>query len=92
MMVRNPEVQRRAQAEIDSVVGFHRLPQMEDKASLPYIDWIIKETLRINPVAPLVPHSLDKDDIYEGYRIPKGAWVMANVWYASPHATMILTS
>ncbi|KDR74760.1 hypothetical protein GALMADRAFT_157349 [Galerina marginata CBS 339.88] len=80
MMARHPEVQRKAQAEIDSVVGIRRLPNINDKEQLPFVGQVIKEVYRINPVAPLVPHSLDIDDVYEGYRIPKGAWVMANMW------------
>ncbi|KAG7099922.1 hypothetical protein E1B28_001717 [Marasmius oreades] len=80
MMVRYPEIQRRAQEDIDRVVGTHRLPNMGDMDSLPYISYIIKETLRINPLAPVIPHSLDKDDVYKGYRIPKGTWIMANAW------------
>ena len=48
-----PEVQRRAQAELDAVVGPHRLPNFSDQPSLPYVDAIVKETLRWNPVVPL---------------------------------------
>ena len=49
MMVLHPEAQRRAQAEIDAVVGPHRLPDLEDRPNLPFIDCIIKETTRIGP-------------------------------------------
>ncbi|KAJ6552210.1 hypothetical protein DFH09DRAFT_925352, partial [Mycena vulgaris] len=42
-----------AQREIDAVVGHDRLPNFEDKDSLPYIRAIIKETLRWRPVSPL---------------------------------------
>lgn len=83
MMARNPEVQKKAQAEIDAVIGSHRLPTLDDKGSLPYVERLIKEVYRINATVPLVPHSLDTDDIYNGYRIPKGAWVMANMWYVT---------
>lgn len=80
MMARHPEIQRKAQEEIDSVVGTDRLPTMEDRDSLPYVCNLIKEVFRINPAAPVIPHSLDNDDVYEGYRIPKGTWVMVNTW------------
>ncbi|KAF8882583.1 cytochrome P450 [Infundibulicybe gibba] len=80
VMVRYPAVQKRVQREIETVVGPHRLARLEDRDALPYVGCLIKELLRFNSVAPLVAHSLDKDDIYEGYRIPKGAWVMANIW------------
>lgn len=80
MMATHPEVQRKAQAEIDVVVGSGRLPNINDREALPYVNHLIIEVLRINPIAPLVPHSLDQDDTYQGYLIPKGAWVMVNLW------------
>ena len=52
-MTMYPDAQRRAQAEIDAVVGNERLPTMFDRESLPYIDALVKEVFRWNPVAPL---------------------------------------
>jgi cytochrome P450 len=52
-MVKYPDVQKRAQAEIDLVIGPDRLPTFEDRASLPYIDAMLRETLRWHPVVPL---------------------------------------
>ncbi|THH26899.1 hypothetical protein EUX98_g7292 [Antrodiella citrinella] len=49
-----PEAQREAQAEIDAVIGQGRLPTLEDRDKLPYVEALIKEVLRFNPVAPLV--------------------------------------
>ncbi|KAG1762781.1 cytochrome P450 [Suillus occidentalis] len=72
-MVLNPHVQKRAQAEIDALIGKDRLPTFDDRASLPYIDAIVRETFRWEPVVPLgVPHAASSDDVYEGYFIPKG--------------------
>ena len=48
-----PEVQKKAQAEIDAVVGPVRLPEFEDRPSLPYINAVIKELMRWNLVLPL---------------------------------------
>ena len=45
-MVLNPEVQRKAQKEIDRVVGRDRLPSFGDRASMPYLDHVLLETLR----------------------------------------------
>jgi cytochrome P450 family 619 len=54
-----PEVQRKAQAEMDSVVGENRLPTWEDYEKLPYVAAMVKESHRWRPVAPLgVPHAL----------------------------------
>lgn len=52
-MVLNPRVWKRAQAEIDAVVGTDRLPDFGDRPTLPYVDAIIRETLRWRPVVPL---------------------------------------
>lgn len=52
-MVLYPDVLKRAQAEVDSVVGRERMPSYGDQNNLPYIDAIVKEVLRWRPVAPL---------------------------------------
>ncbi|KAJ7486840.1 cytochrome P450 [Mycena latifolia] len=79
-MVLNPECQIRAQKEIDSVVGTSRFPTFEDRAELPFVECILQETLRWNPVAPLgVPHRSTQDDVYRGMYIPKGSLILANV-------------
>lgn len=80
-MAQNPEVQRRAQAEIDSVVGTVRLPDFGDRSSLPYVEAVYRETLRWHPAAPLgVPHATSSADIYDNYFIPQGATIIMNVW------------
>jgi len=52
-MAMHPEVQKAARAEIDAVIGSERLPGQEDRTSLPYINAIIKETIRWRNAAPL---------------------------------------
>ena len=80
-MLLYPEVQRKAQAEIDQVIGNDRLPGYEDRQNLPYIDALVKEVLRWHPIAPMnLPHTSTEDDIYEGYFIPKGALLIAGIW------------
>ena len=77
-----PEVQKTAQEEIDRVVGSDRLPTMTDREHLPYIEAVVKETLRWHPVAPMsLPHTSTEDDICEGYFIPKGSMLLTNVWW-----------
>lgn len=76
-----PDVQKRAQEELDSVVGGGRLPGFQDQKNLPYIEAIVKEVLRWHPVAPMgLPHGTTEDDICEGYLIPKGALLLPNIW------------
>jgi cytochrome P450 len=48
-----PEVQRKAQAELDSVIGSDRLPTMQDMKDLPYVRCVVKEVLRWIPPVPL---------------------------------------
>jgi cytochrome P450 len=52
-MVLHPEVQKKAQVEIDTVVGPNRLSDIHDRPSLPYINAIIKESMRWHSVLPL---------------------------------------
>ncbi|KIJ11979.1 hypothetical protein PAXINDRAFT_101436 [Paxillus involutus ATCC 200175] len=81
VMVLFPEVQKKAQSEIDSVVGTSRLPTWADRSSLKYVDAVLRETFRWHPILPLsMPHATSDSDIYEGYYIPKGATIMPNVW------------
>ncbi|KAG2067299.1 cytochrome P450 [Suillus decipiens] len=79
-MVLYPEVQKLAQAEIDAVVGQDRFPGFNDRDKLPYIGALIQELIRWAPVAPRgLPHHAMKEDVYKGYRIPKGATIIANI-------------
>lgn len=61
-MIHNPEVQRKAQAEIDSVVGNGRLPCFEDRPHLPYVEGLVKEIYRTFIVGPLGMSNSDIDD------------------------------
>ncbi|KAG1750816.1 cytochrome P450 [Suillus lakei] len=67
-MLQNPEVQARAQAEIDSVV----------ESSLPYVEAVLREVLRLAPRC--IPHATTNDDVYNGYFIPQGATIITNTW------------
>lgn len=51
-MVRYPGVQKRAQAELDRVVGTDRLPTYDDRADLPYVEALMREMLRCHPPVP----------------------------------------
>ncbi|KAI0046797.1 cytochrome P450 [Auriscalpium vulgare] len=80
-MAAHPDVQARAQQELDAVVGRGRLPSFTDLAHLPYIRAIVKEALRWRPVTPFsIPHRLMEDDWYEGMFLPRGTLVLPNLW------------
>ncbi|KAI0334306.1 cytochrome P450 [Cubamyces sp. BRFM 1775] len=80
-MTRHPQVLRKAQEEMDRVVGNDRLPDFSDRESLPYLNAVLEEILRWHPALPMaVPHRLMVDDEYRGYDLPAGATVIANTW------------
>jgi cytochrome P450 len=85
-----PDVQDRAQAEIDAVLGVgptgpERLPTLIDRNRMPYVEALIREVYRWNPVVPLgLPHRLTRDDVYQGCVIPAGTIVWPNIWYSAP--------
>lgn len=80
-MAMHPEVQRKAQAELDAVVGPDRLPEHGDREALPYINAIAKEALRWQNVVPLgVVHRCMEANEYNGYLIPEGTLIIPNAW------------
>jgi cytochrome P450 len=73
-MAVHTDIQKKAQSEIDTVIGTHRLPEFEDRPSLPFVEALYREVMRWKPVAPLgVAHAASTDDICNGYFIPKGS-------------------
>ncbi|KAJ7593976.1 cytochrome P450 [Mycena floridula] len=67
--------------ELDALLGRKRLPTFADQDSLPYITAIVKESLRTHPVTPLaIPHFTTSEDVYQNYRIPANAILVANLW------------
>lgn len=80
-IMRKPQVMRKAQQELDEVIGKDRMVQESDINKLPYLYAIMKESLRLHPVLPLlVPHCPSQTCTVGGYTIPKGARVFVNVW------------
>ncbi|KAF9231728.1 cytochrome P450, partial [Melanogaster broomeanus] len=76
-LVLHPEVQEKVQAEIDTIVRWGRVPTFEDKERLAYLQAVICERMRCNLVAPLgLPHVTAKYDVYEGWYIPKGGYLI----------------
>ncbi|PSR93708.1 hypothetical protein PHLCEN_2v4603 [Hermanssonia centrifuga] len=76
-MTMYPDVQKKAQGELDRVLGSGRLPTFEDRDSLPYIEAIILESIRWMPAVPLgVSHRVLTEDVYKGYRISKGSVII----------------
>ncbi|KAJ2917334.1 hypothetical protein MD484_g3040, partial [Candolleomyces efflorescens] len=79
MLAMHPEVQKRAQEEIDAVVGSERLPDFDDRPQLVYVDAVLREIFRYQQTLPLgLPHATTEDDVYDGYFIPKGTVVIGH--------------
>ena len=67
-MIVFPDVQHKAQEELDRVIGGDCLPVVSDLEKLPYIEAVLKETHRWHPVAPMgLPHCSTEDDEILGY-------------------------
>lgn len=80
-LVRNPRVQQKAQEELDQVIGMERVVTEVDFMKLPYLQCVVKESLRLHPPTPLMlPHKATEDVKVGGYDIPKGSVVHVNVW------------
>ncbi|UZJ51803.1 hypothetical protein CBS101457_001123 [Exobasidium rhododendri] len=83
-MIRFPEVQKRAQEEVEKVVGPLRMPTFDDIQSLPYIRAMIQEIGRWRPVsAGGFLHALSEDVKYKNFVLPKGSCVIGNHWSIS---------
>ncbi|XP_070712528.1 cytochrome P450 2U1 [Pempheris klunzingeri] len=80
-MVLHPDTQEKVQAEIDEVVGRHRVPSLADKGNLPFTEATIMEVQRLTAVVPLgIPHMASVTTEFKGYTIPKGTVVLPNLW------------
>uniref|UniRef100_A0A8H7KE77 Cytochrome P450 n=1 Tax=Bionectria ochroleuca TaxID=29856 RepID=A0A8H7KE77_BIOOC len=75
-------MQKKAQEELDAVVGYGRYPDWSDEDSLPYIRAVVNEALRWRTVTILggIPHAPIRDDEYQGYLIPKDTAITGNMW------------
>ncbi|GAB4850034.1 hypothetical protein Ancab_029332 [Ancistrocladus abbreviatus] len=80
-LLRDPAVVTRVLEELDQVIGRERWVEEKDIPNLPYLRAIVKETMRLHPVAPfLVPRIAREDIQIVGYDIPEGTRVLVNTW------------
>ncbi|KAL8028717.1 hypothetical protein ABFX02_14G178800 [Erythranthe guttata] len=80
-LIKNPRVQRKAREELDRVIGTQRIMNEPDLSNLPYLQSIVKESLRLHPPTPLMlPHQPNENVKIGGYDIPAGSVVHVNVW------------
>ncbi|KAL4249644.1 cytochrome P450 monooxygenase [Abortiporus biennis] len=81
-MAQYPDIQKRAQVEIDAHLSPDKLPShLDEVKDIPYLRALLMEVLRVRATVPLgFPHRLIEDDYYEGYFFPKGTLVIPNAW------------
>lgn len=80
-LIRNPHIMKKVQKELEENVGMERSIEESDMANLKYLEMVIKETLRLHPVVPLLlPHEALEDCTVDGFYIPKKSRIMINAW------------
>ncbi|CAL4977145.1 unnamed protein product [Urochloa decumbens] len=80
-LLRHPAAMAAAAAELDRVVGRERWATESDLPGLPYVEAVVKETMRLHPVGPLlIPHHAREDTVVAGYDVPAGARLLVNMW------------
>eukprot|EP01125_Pyxidicula_operculata_P013786 TRINITY_DN4572_c0_g1_i1.p1 TRINITY_DN4572_c0_g1~~TRINITY_DN4572_c0_g1_i1.p1 ORF type:complete len:484 (-),score=84.08 TRINITY_DN4572_c0_g1_i1:147-1598(-) len=75
----NPRVQEKIQEEVDSVIG-DRIPSLDDEPNLVYCSNVLKETLRVYPVVPLIDRSNDEKIVVDDYIIPKDSSLTISIY------------
>lgn len=80
-LLHNPEILKKAKAELEQIIGKGQLIQESDISRLPYLRATVKETMRIHPSVPfLIPRKVETDVEVYGYTVPMGAQVLVNAW------------
>ncbi|XP_077243484.1 cytochrome P450 monooxygenase 76AD131-like [Tasmannia lanceolata] len=80
-MMHKPETLKKAQEELDAVVGKDHILEDYHTSNLPFLDAVVKETLRLHPPNVfLIPHTNSETRVVGGYTVPKGSGVYVNVW------------
>nr|AGX15389.1 flavonoid 3' monooxygenase [Plectranthus barbatus] len=80
-MMNKPQILKKAQQELEAVVGRDNIVEESHISKLPYLYAVMKESLRLHPALPLfVPHCPSATTTVAGYTIPKGSRVFVNAW------------
>jgi len=80
-IIQKAEVMKRVEEELEDVVGKDKMVEETHIRKLPYLQAVMKETLRLHPALPLlIPHCPSQTTNVGGYTIPKGSRVFINVW------------
>ncbi|KHN29102.1 cytochrome P450 CYP736A12-like [Glycine soja] len=80
-LLKNPRVMKKLQMELETVVGMKRKVGESDLDKLKYLEMVVKESMRLHPVVPLlIPHQSTEDCIVGDFFIPKKSRVIINAW------------
>ena len=80
-LINHPHVQHKIQKEIDNVVGHNRLPHLNDRIKMPYMEASLRELMRIVSVFSLgIAHRATEDTHLGGYFVPKDAMVVTGLY------------
>lgn len=80
-LLHNPKIMKKARNEVIQIIGKSNQVNESDIPSLPYIQSIVKETLRLHPPVPLLlPYIASNDVEINGYTVHKGNQVLVNAW------------
>lgn len=79
-LLKNPSVMEKVKNELNQVVGLNNIVEESDLMKLEYLDAVIKETLRLQPVSPFTMRRPAKTCVIGGYKIPKDCTVYVNIW------------
>ena len=79
LLSRHPEIRARLLSELSSVLG-GRAPTVDDLARLPYLDWVVSESMRVYPPAWTLGRTAIEPFELEGYQFPAGTRVMFSQW------------
>uniref|UniRef100_M1AMP0 Geraniol 10-hydroxylase n=1 Tax=Solanum tuberosum TaxID=4113 RepID=M1AMP0_SOLTU len=78
-VMRKPYIMRKAKAELAEVIGQGKAIEEASVAQLPYLQCIVKETLRLHPPVPILLRKVDQDVETCGYFVPKDSQVLVHV-------------
>ncbi|WMV17199.1 hypothetical protein MTR67_010584 [Solanum verrucosum] len=79
-VMRKPYIMNKAKSEFADVIGKGKIIEEGDIGRLPYLQCIVKETLRMHPPVPFLIRKVDQEVEACGYFVPKNSQVLVNVW------------
>ncbi|XP_057799343.1 LOW QUALITY PROTEIN: sugiol synthase-like [Salvia miltiorrhiza] len=88
-LVAHPDKMAKVKAELKSVMGDEKVVDESLMPRLPYLQAVVKESMRLHPPGPLLlPRKAESDQVVNGYLIPKGTQVLINAWAMGRDSTI----